>query len=371
MLKALLYISLNKLKKDITTRIIIIVELVLIIFLLNLLIGNWRYNTYILNSIEDMKLDGGYYCSGEINIDTLQENIEIGEIKEAFSKFKKNQSLPILIYNDVVTKHMPLQLSKGIWFNNYTGKDLPIILSATFAQKNNISINQIIELDIEDVNGNIENNYYKVIGILNRPNYYLSFSVAGTNLMWNNILKHDREIGIINNTNLNYKTQNSRFVFTKNTFILDEFKNQVYVTSTVQLTSRTNEYVASTLRQQLIIWLMVFGITLSTIIANNMLEKINEENEFTSYFMLGLSWKSCILIEVFRSIIQLLIACLIGFILIEISYGRNNYRTVILDGYNYLISVGVVFITYFISSLWMVIEFYKTNPIDLLRRNEK
>lgn len=377
MLRTVLYIGLSKLKKDITARIMIVIELVLIIFLLNLMVGNWRYHTYIQNLVEDMNLYGGYYCSGELNSEGLEAPIEIGEVKETFAKFQNNKSLPIFVYNDVIVDHMPLQLSEGNWFNEYEGKELPIILSASFAQQNNIKVNQIIQLKLQSEDSLIDENYsFRVIGILNKSNYYLSFSVSGTELMWNNLFKQDSEIGLLTDQHIRGEIQNSKMIFLKetdenNNYLMKELKNQAYLTSSEQLSENTKGYVTSILRQQLILWLMVLGITVSTLTSNNILEKIFEENEFATYYMLGLKWQACVLTEVIRSIMQLLFACGVAFVLIQVTYGRNNNTTLILDGYNYLISAGVIFIIYVISSLWILIEFYRTSPIELIRRNEK
>ncbi len=382
MIGRIIYIGLNKLKRDIWARIFICVQLVLIIYLFNLTIGMWRHETYILNMVNTMNLKNAYYCSNDFESFDSTNTVSIGEITQAFGKLKNQNktTLKIKVYDEEITKNITLPLSKGIWFEEYNGKELPIILSNSYAKKYNLDINDTIELELqystEDIN--VQESFdveCKVIGTLNKANYHLTFSSMGNYLIWKNLFKQDESVALIGSSSISAEPLSGKMVFLKNldddsTVLLDKLGKLSSITSSQQITKNSKEVMSDKLKTQIIMWFLILALTLASLTSNNMLEKIYEEKEFAAYYMLGLDWSKCVLIEIFRGVIQILFSFVIAFILLKLLHGDSNYKTLIIDGYSYLLSIIMVFCVYMISSLWMIIELLRTNPIVLIRRNE-
>ncbi|GMQ57334.1 hypothetical protein AN1V17_17290 [Vallitalea sediminicola] len=370
MMERILYMGLNKFKNNILSKIIIILELVLIIYLLNVMIGMWRHYTYVLDMVKDMNIEKSYHISEYKGSKYEDKDYTVGELE----KSETTDGLEVMIYNDSIIKNIHLPLSKGIWFTEYSDEEIPIILSYSYAKTYKLKIGDIIEKELNNKDFRKKINC-KVIGILSKQNYYFNLSVTSSELKWNNLFVAYEEVGIINSNELITYPEKPKIIFMEKeqknkSVIIDELSKHGLITSSSKLTENTKNQLSYKLREQLIMWILLLSLIIATLTSNNMLEKIYEEKEFAIYYMLGLSWANCIIIEIIRSITHVLIASILAAILIGFTYNQNAYKSLIMDGYNYLISAGVILVIYMTSSLWIVIELLKTNPVDLIRRNE-
>jgi len=380
MTRNMFYIVLNKFKKKIVTRMIIIVQLVLVVYLLNITIGMWRYDNYILDIAKDMELNNSYYSNDGFELSDSGE-LQIGEIRKVFGQLGEmdQSNLEIMLYNDVIAENIRLPLSRGIWFDEYNGSEVPIIINYRYAKEYSIESNDMIDIRLEYTDSEIlsdESVRCEVIGIMDKMGYYLSFSAAGNYLMWNNLLKQNESVAIIMSDEIQGQIQSGRMIFLEDLDndshqILDSLDDRTYITSVEQITENSKKVLYDKLETQIAMWFLVFALSLASLMSNNMMEKIFEEKEFTVYYMLGLDWKKCIAIEILRSVLQIVISFIIAFVLLGLTHGENNYKTIIIDQYNYLISIIAVAVVYIFSSFWTLRELYKTDPIELIRRNDQ
>jgi hypothetical protein len=359
---------------------IIIVQLVLVVYLLNITIGMWRYDNYILDIAKDMELNNSYYSNDGFELSDSGE-LQIGEIRKVFGQLGEmdQSNLEIMLYNDVIAENIRLPLSRGIWFDEYNGSEVPIIINYRYAKEYSIESNDMIDIRLEYTDSEIlsdESVRCEVIGIMDKMGYYLSFSAAGNYLMWNNLLKQNESVAIIMSDEIQGQIQSGRMIFLEDLDndshqILDSLDDRTYITSVEQITENSKKVLYDKLETQIAMWFLVFALSLASLMSNNMMEKIFEEKEFTVYYMLGLDWKKCIAIEILRSVLQIVISFIIAFVLLGLTHGENNYKTIIIDQYNYLISIIAVAVVYIFSSFWTLRELYKTDPIELIRRNDQ
>ena len=330
MIERIIYIGFNKFKNNIPSKIIMIIELVLIMYLLNIMIGMYRHDTYVLNMIKDMNLGESYHIS-EYNGSLYEDRYyDVGELE----KSETNDGLKVMIYNNAIVENIHLPLSKGFWFTEYTGNKLPIILSYSYARTNKIKIGDIIEKEIYN-NGNKRVIICEVIGILAKQNYYINLSVTSSELKWNNIFVTHEETAIINNNSFIRYPEKPKMIFMKNKennkVIVEELSKQGLLTSSFNLTKNTKNHLYYKLEEQLILWVLLLSLIIVTLVSNNMLEKIYEEKEFAVYYMLGLSWANCIIVEIIRSVLHVLIASILAIILIKCTYSQNGYSNLYMD----------------------------------------
>ena len=316
----------------------------------------------------------------------LDEISDIGEIKSLpihYNNRNFDKSTQCYIYNQAIVDNMKCLLKKGIWFTEYKGEAniVPLIV----CEKMGIKLNDTIEFYFPNKGTDISKPYtYKgvVIGVLNDLDYVYSFSKGGTMMGLDTLMKKVEDTIIIPDFFIDEKIiKNADDYHGKMLFINDkseELEQKInelsigIVTDIKKMSDVTSKNLASFLVSNGLVFIIFSLITMAGIGGNNGLQRITNEKNFSIYYMLGLSWKRCIQIELWRTIIMIglpyLIFCFLfltnhlGVFYDPNSSVANSLTLIIILLYTTLMYIG--------TSLSSVLSLAKNNPVDIIRRWE-
>ncbi|GEM_PF-3598368 len=272
-----------------------------------------------------------------------------------------------------------MPLLSGRWFKetDSNSKELPIIISSDLL--GNFKVGDKMVLKVMD---NVSNEYvpYKaqIIGILKKPDYILNLGGSGSldsvfsmhpKTIITPYAKEIFKFDIIGgggslllfpdkNTDKNkvYKEWESKL---KGLGSFDKFSDYY---ATYKDDNLANDWM------YLSIGLIVLILALSGIGGNNALSLIDQEKEFAIYFMCGMKWKMCILINLLKDIIIILLPGILSYLgAIIFNNMADMNEIIVIDNSQLPISIGLCLIIFAITSLEPLIRLYRKNPVTIIR----
>lgn len=307
-------------------------------------------------------------------------NLELGEISDISLKTGDGERLIAYGYNDTIIDFVTLSLSQGSWFGKHEkGEYIPII-----SINSKLKMNEVIEFTNVDNTSKVKG---KVIGVMNREEYVMTFNSGGSNdfaRLSNFISAPEADIIVpyqcknyisFSKKNIEeFRCQTGKILITKEKKSLDKIIKICHQYGSVSKISKMKENYQRDQRDFYItngVVLAVFSLlSLAGIGGFNGIQSILHERLFTIYYMLGLSKKRCMMMEGLRTFLLLVVSfgsVLILFYLLKFNqvFNADEYR---ING----ITFGIVFLYLclicLISSVGYVEKLARKNLIQVYKQ---
>lgn len=302
----------------------------------------------------------------EILSPEVLHEIEIVEIPELLLT-DNNKSYLAYGYSDLIINACQYEMSKGIWFDEYTGNHIPVI-----SLTSDIKIGEKIEL------GEGENRILEVVGYMDDSSYILNFHGGANNN--HGSLKHfvshpSGQLIVPYNSQLYlsvdrkdidfYDSGNARMVFIENKNVADEFLKQCHDYGAVSSVKVMKENYYIDQKYDFIVngvVLLVFSaLSITGLIGfHGVQNAIHERTYLIYYFLGGDSWYF-VLMEVLKNFLVLFISFFCFLILYE-KMDIFNYTASQLEVINLKTILAVFFFLSAIcigTSLWYIKKLIK------------
>ena len=327
-------------------------------------------NEEILKEVDEMLL-------------TLSEIKSSNKIRTIFGKKLTSEDegfTNCYVGDSAFLERVQLPLSNGTWFDDYSNENnlLPIIISPSL--KKEFRLNKIYDLLLSSVY-DTRNIKVKVIGILKKPSYVLSFSgnsLEGAIRQEDDVIIFPYNDAIATMQNILSSSEvallpNEDFSFSDDS--LERLNEKVSEYGEVKTFGKMlDEYEENNkdiMYFMLSFGIIIFAIALAGIGGNNVLSLISNEKNYALYFMHGATWKKCISISLIKDSISLIlpiilstgIICLLGKTSDELNIYVQPVQPV-----HIIISLAFCLLIFIVTSLIPILKFYKTSPISLIRK---
>lgn len=399
----ILYLSIKRLLDNKIVNVILMFQIFITLLAINITIGRIQYIDYIEHITRDSGLTKALYfvpSSHKYTVNPPRDNTgflpdkklsefdciqTIWKIKYATSKLANMDRLfNTYMYNDDMIKNVKLPLSKGKWFDSYKSYDMseiPIILS--YSLSGCYTVGDRLKIEIAAGDSVIHSLNTRVIGFMNKANYFLSIGGGGDNLSINNIFAKEDYFAIMPQSILSKdKTLTSFDQFARILFLKDglepdkkvvgALKNELskigYADTIENMISNYKKGDEKQINLQILLWILILILTVTGIGGNNVLMLIKQEKEYAVYFLTGITWGKCILITLLRCIYIFILPFAISFSVLQYLYGTSFGSFLIINNSNIFYSIGIVLLIYVISSVDIMVHLYKTSPMQIIRR---
>lgn len=401
-----LFLAYKIIKKRLILNIILVIQLLLCMALLFTLICEIQFNLLANKIFNYTSINNAYYLyhfdqyltenetsmkiSNKVldKLNSIEEITDIGDMKYYACNYKSkniNDNTNCYIYNKVLIDNMKCLLKEGIWFTEYDSNSTEKVIPLIACENMGVNLNDIIDINFPGRGRDIsERKTYKgvVIGILNELNYLYDFGSGGTQIGLDSLIKKKNKIFILPEYYLDKSDIKDasdslgRMLFVSNKSLDVKKKLTDLSIGIVKDTKDMSIVTAKEYKRLLFInglVLIVFSlITMAGIGGNNGLQRLTNEKNFSIYYMTGLSWRNCIHIELWRTIIIIGVPYII-FIFLYLTNNLGQFykpEVSVVNIYTFIAIFLYITLIYITTSLSSVLSLAKSNPVDVIRRWE-
>ena len=397
-----LYLAIKIIKKRLILNIVLGLQLLLCIAFLFTLISDIQFNSLTKKIVlNKMDLDNAYYIylfdqflktseddtrTDEVfnKLHTISEVVDIGEIKRLYCELENdnyNNNLQCYTYNKVLIDNMKCLLDKGNWFTEVQKNDnvIPIVITKDVGFK----LEDKIQFSIPN-GSNHELQIYNgiVIGILNDMNYMYDFGKGGSDMELETLMNKNSNTIIIpeyciDKECFNNSTDSSigKMVFVDNRSVNIEKKLKDLSIGSVadieEMKINSKKKYDKFLLVNILALVVFTFITIAGIGGNNCFQRVTNEKNFSVYYMMGMSWGQCILIEIWRTILSIGIPYIVFlFLYITNNLGRFLQENSVVNFNTFLFIFIYITLLYIVTSIGSIVSIAKSNPVEIIRRWE-
>lgn len=310
----------------------------------------------------------------------------IGEVKNYLCSYEyqgKENNFLCYTYNQPLIENMKCPLQAGVWFNQYTGGDpaaIPIVVSGD----TRLHIGDTLEMRISNPNSGDTQGMHcnvRVIGILNGLNYLYSFTAGGTRMGLGMLLEKDSSIVILPEERLEPSLRAASmdqlgrmlFVSGKSDAVFSSIKSLSLgnLADVSEMNRVTDADFDTFLISNGIVLLVLTFITAAGIGGGNSLQRMTNEKVFSVFYMVGASWKQCVRIELWRSlmIVGVPFAAFLLFYRLHI-FDEFLPADAIITSATFLSVLIYIALLYAATSLYSMVSTARMNPVEVIRKWE-
>lgn len=394
-------IALSFVKKNIVPIVLIMLMMMVTIFLLISIYGEYRYITYTRDIIENSGLKNAVYFSHSIGhgndyspdkIKDFQNKLKnysavkniINTVSAAVNYKPLNYSPAVVVYDQFMIENLKQPLKDGKWFSSETDPskyEYPeIIIGGKYW--NSVKSGDIIELEIYDQICKVE-----VIGTLGEPAFFPQFSTFGTSTGANELFKASPYVLYLNKNSFNIDLSTSFLNYTffvnikesaseaEKQELLDYLIQHGSYFTYEQLIEHTNAEIKELMQESFPFPLFLIAIATISMICVSAVAIQRSMREQSVYYLIGCSKKRSIAIMTITLLLFFGLPSLINIIgsIFFPNFLRADERRYAIE---YIIDAGCIMpvIVYFVFiavvlTLLPIIIYRKHSPLTFYRRN--
>lgn len=279
-----------------------------------------------------------YYSMEDViaEIENSAPSVDTGRV-HMYSATYNNRFYQVATYDKTLLNHYSPSLQSGIWFSNTSTIDKIKNIPAVISSDSGLSIGDIISIRLDTTASAATNELpingafsqpgvevrVEIVGILKPPTQYLFpsgsaspqyFSAKSIISTYPAILLRDEDISDIKAHFLGVDERNV-FLFTTDESVADEtiVSNLARYGETTPMSSLVSYYFESThvlIVSAAIIFSVFLTVAVVGILSNNVIQSLVNRRHFTVYYLLGMTWREAMVIEIIRMLLIILLSVL-------------------------------------------------------------
>lgn len=150
--------------------------------------------------------------------------------------------------------------------------------------------------------------------------------------------------------------------------VINDLKNQGWASTFSDVIDDTLQVIKEQVTVPMMNFFMILLISVAAVGGVNGLNQIAQKKNFAIYYICGAKWRQCILIDIIRNALIILIPTILASVAAYSSLRFDEFRSVY--AVDYLYALLIIIAIYAVSSLWYIIELIRAKPIDYIREFE-
>ncbi|MDR2648072.1 MAG: hypothetical protein LBB67_08145 [Oscillospiraceae bacterium] len=377
------YLAVHLLWKRKLLNLILLIQILLSIITLTPIVARIIQYAGVLRTIDEFRTESVYHVKSfaglEANMETQLQGFDTDNVGTIYFV---SADVNCLAYNKALTEIYMPSLAQGEWFSDDSeewkakSEGIPVVVSADTKRQ----LGEVFSIALHETDGqNAKSISAIVIGILRNPSQYLDFhGWADPQYMRADMLIRSDTIVLLRSEDIASLApdacyaQDAYLVSLKNTTIDENYlqnKLEIYgfLTPFSQLIEQFRTTENESMRYEMTTFVIYMLLAVVGIGGSNFVQNIENQRNFTIYYLVGLDWKKRILIELSR-LFLLLIFSMFGTFLLGLSgfLSEQGIEATYL-GVFMLAVTGYLIFVFFVTSVGFLRSSIKTNPMDAVR----
>ena len=221
---------------------------------------------------------------------------------------------------------------------------------------------------------------FRVVGILNKRNLCWHFWGMGVTIAEGLEAQNDYvimpELAMDHGSELGYYQAPGAFIQMDDDKVhIDQFKTWansqgMEAQELSELMKQAWKDTFELVKLDLVMFVIMFVISLTGIGGNNGLVRQSNEKDFGVYFICGADWRQCVWIDTVRNLFLVLLPGAIAIIYQFIKYELDPLQPFLLNGWTVLAVVVMLALVFVISSLGFILRTRREKPVNIIGRWE-
>ena len=318
------------------------------------------------------------------------ENIELGDINDI--KFSVgNNVYKTIVYDELVSNNAEVRLCSGIQLYEYEGNYVPILVTEKNSLLNQYDTGDIVDAQFSyELNGEMKKTIVKfeIVGELSYPYRYYRVASSGSNIISWDVLEVENteavilpdfeiETGLLLSDTSTIDVGNP-FVYGKITAqknseeyikTYNELRDVCRIISFDDVLRESLKNYSQGFSDQLLISVSLFLLLTVGIGSANIYIGKRQVRSFAINFISGAKWTHCLLIDIIRNLIVIIMPTVVGSTASAIIFVSDIRHTKLYSYDVFVITVLLIYmvILFLVSSLPYIIKLKNTEPITFVR----